>query len=55
VATAESVDRLEREQGLRLRRIAELPYFNEAGIRVRTLLWPEPSRDLARAVLVTNR
>ncbi|HEX7283956.1 MAG TPA: hypothetical protein VF239_18005, partial [Vicinamibacterales bacterium] len=55
VATAESIDRLEREQGLRLRRIAELPYFNEAGIRVRTLLWPEPSRDLARAVLVANR
>jgi 4-amino-4-deoxy-L-arabinose transferase-like glycosyltransferase len=55
VATAESIDRLEREKGVTIRRIAELPYFNEAGIRVRTLLWPDPSRDLARVLLVTNR
>ena len=55
VAPAEWIDRLEREQGLKLHRIAELPYFNEAGIRVRTLLWPDPSRDLARVVLVANR
>ena len=50
VATAESIDRLEREQGVKIRRIAELPYFNEAGIRVRTLLWPDPvARSGARA------
>jgi 4-amino-4-deoxy-L-arabinose transferase-like glycosyltransferase len=55
VATAESIDRLEREHGLNLHRIAELPYFNEAGIRVRTLLWPDPARDLTRVVLVANR
>ena len=55
VATAESVDRLERAHGLKVRRIAELPYFNEAGIRVRTLLWPDPARDLTRVVLVANR
>jgi 4-amino-4-deoxy-L-arabinose transferase-like glycosyltransferase len=55
VAPAEWVDRLEREQGLRLRRIAELPYFNEAGVRVRTLIWPDRQRDLARVVLVANR
>ncbi len=54
VAPAEWIDRLEREQGLQLTRIAELPYFNEAGIRVRTLLWPDPARDLMRAVLVAN-
>ena len=36
-------------------RLAELPYFNQAGIRVRTLLWPEPSRDLTRVVLASNR
>ena len=41
VAPVEWIDRLEREQGLTLHRIAELPYFNEAGIRVRTLLWPD--------------
>jgi 4-amino-4-deoxy-L-arabinose transferase-like glycosyltransferase len=55
VAPVEWIDRLEREHGLKLHRIAELPYFNEAGIRVRTLLWPDPSRDLARVVLVANR
>ena len=55
VAPAEAIDRLERERGVAVRRIAELPYFNEAGIRIRTLLWPDPSRDLTRAVLVSNK
>ena len=55
VAPASEIDRLEREQGVKLTRIAELLYFNEAGIRVRTLLWPEPDRDLTRVVLVSNR
>ena len=55
VAPASEVDRLEREQGVKLTRIAELLYFNEAGIRVRTLLWPERDRDLTRVVLVSNR
>ena len=55
VAPAEWIDRLEREHRVRVHRIAELRYFNEAGIRVRTLLWPDPSRDLTRAVLVANR
>ena len=55
VAPADLADRLERERGMRLVRIAELPYFNEAGVRVRTLLWPDPSRDLTRVVLVANR
>jgi len=55
VAPADVLDRLERERGLRLHRIAELPYFNEAGIRVRTLLWPDRARDLARVVLAANR
>jgi hypothetical protein len=55
VAPAAEIDRLEREQGVTVNRIAELLYFNEAGIRVRTLLWPEPARDLTRVVLVSNR
>lgn len=54
VAPAAEIDRLEREHGVKVNRIAELLYFNEAGIRVRTLLWPDPSRDLTRVVLVTN-
>ncbi len=55
VAPADVLDRLERERGLTLHRLAELPYFNEAGVRVRTLLWPDPSRDLTRVVLAANR
>lgn len=55
VAPVDVVDRIERERGLTLVRIAELPYFNEAGVRVRTLLWPDAARDLTRVVLVANR
>jgi 4-amino-4-deoxy-L-arabinose transferase-like glycosyltransferase len=55
VAPVDQIDRLEREQGLKVTRLAELLYFNEAGVRVRTLLWPDRSRDLTRVVLVSNR
>lgn len=55
VAPVTEVDRLEREHGLKLNRVAELLYFNEAGVRVRTLLWPDRDRDLTRVVLVSNR
>jgi len=55
IAPADLVDRIERERGMKLVRIAELPYFNEAGVRVRTFLWPDPARDLTRVVLVANR
>ena len=55
VAPVDQIDRLEREQGIRVQRIAELLYFNEAGIRVRTLLWPDPAGDLTKVVLVANR
>ena len=55
VAPAETLDRIERDRGIVLRRIGELPYFNAAGIRVRTLLWPDPARDLTRVVLAANR
>ena len=55
VAPVEQIDRLEREHGVKVKRLAELLYFNEAGVRVRTLLWPDRSRDLTRVVLVSNR
>lgn len=55
VAPAGALDRLERERGVKVTRIAELPYFNEAGVRMRTLLWPDPQRDLTRVVLAANR
>jgi hypothetical protein len=46
---------LERNHGLRIRRLGEVLYFNPAGVRLRTLLSPEPERDLERVVLVTNQ
>jgi 4-amino-4-deoxy-L-arabinose transferase-like glycosyltransferase len=55
VVAADTMDRLEREHGFKVQRLAELHYFNEAGVRVRTLLWPDTSRDLTRVVLVANR
>jgi 4-amino-4-deoxy-L-arabinose transferase-like glycosyltransferase len=55
VAPAEQIDRLEREHGVKVQRLAELLYFNEAGVRVRTLLNPDRERDLTRVVLVSNR
>ena len=55
VVPADVMDRIERDHGLRVQRLAELRYFNEAGVRVRTLLWPDTSRDLTRVVLVANR
>ncbi len=55
VAPVDAIERLERERGVPLRRIAEIPYFNEAGIRLRTMLWPDPARDITRAILVANR
>jgi hypothetical protein len=55
VVPADTMDRMEREHGFKVQRLAELRYFNEAGIRVRTLLWPDTSRDLTRVLLVSNR
>jgi 4-amino-4-deoxy-L-arabinose transferase-like glycosyltransferase len=55
VASAESIARLELAEGRRFRQLAVIPYFNEAGIRLRTLLWPDPGRDISRVVVVSNR
>ena len=55
IAPAAEIDRLEREHGVQLPRLAELRYFNEAGVRARTLLAPDPERDLTRVLLVANR
>lgn len=51
VMQAEDADRLERG-GLAMERLGELPYFNEGGLRVRMLLWPDPATDIEKVVLV---
>ena len=52
VLPAAEADRLEREHGLHLQRLAERLYVDDGGIRPRMLLWPDRERDLQRVVLV---
>jgi 4-amino-4-deoxy-L-arabinose transferase-like glycosyltransferase len=46
---------LEAEHGLRPRRLERVTYFNAAGLRLRTLLHPDPDRHLETVWLVSNR
>jgi 4-amino-4-deoxy-L-arabinose transferase-like glycosyltransferase len=55
VARADDLEPLERRLGLTLHRLAAIPYFNQAGIRLRTLLAPDPAREVTRVVVVANR
>jgi 4-amino-4-deoxy-L-arabinose transferase-like glycosyltransferase len=55
VAPAAAVDRLENERHVAVRRLAEVRYFNTAALRVRTLLSPDPERDITSVVVVTNK
>jgi 4-amino-4-deoxy-L-arabinose transferase-like glycosyltransferase len=53
VASSDAVERLERAEGRRYKRLREFPYFNAAAIRLRTLLAPDEG-DLSRVLLITN-
>jgi 4-amino-4-deoxy-L-arabinose transferase-like glycosyltransferase len=55
VITRDDLSRLQRDHDLTARTLAEVQYFNPAGVRLRTLLWPDPSRDLETVLLVTNQ
>ena len=55
VAPSDVVERLEQAAGRRFRRLAEFPYFNQAGIRLRTLIEPDPGRDLTPVLLIANQ
>ncbi len=52
VLPTSEAERLERDHGLKLDRVAERLYFDDGGIRPRMLLWPDPQRDLQRVALV---
>jgi 4-amino-4-deoxy-L-arabinose transferase-like glycosyltransferase len=54
IAPLDAIERLEHRTGKHYRRLAEFAYFNEAGIRVRTLIQPDVGRDLTRVALVAN-
>ena len=55
VATQEDLENLEAEHGLRPIRLEQVTYFNASGLRLRTLLHPDPDKDLETVWLVTNR
>ena len=54
VLTEDVLRPLETEHGLKAKRLASVTYFNPSGVRLRTLLWPEPERDLETVWLISN-
>lgn len=49
------LDQLAADHQVRPRVLASLRYFNPAALRLRTLVWPDPARDVETVHLVTNR
>ncbi len=55
VVGADELEDVEARHAVRARRLGQVLYFNPSAVRLRTLLWPDPSKDLDTVVLVTNR
>ncbi len=55
VVPADILARVEAAGTPRATRLAEFRYFNEGGLRLRSILWPEPARDVQRVLLVATR
>lgn len=55
IITRDDLERLSRNYQLHTRTLGVVQYFNPSGVRLRTLLWPDPARDLETVLLVTNR
>lgn len=55
VLPLKDLERVEAGGGAKPVRLAEFAYLNEAGLRLRSFLWPDPARDVQRVVLVANR
>jgi hypothetical protein len=52
---AEEVATIERRALRPLRKLAEVPYVNKAGIRASTLRDPDPQQNIRTAVVLVNR
>ncbi len=52
VVPADILARVEGAGAPRATRVAEFAYLNEAGLRLRSFLWPDPARDVQRVLLV---
>jgi hypothetical protein len=55
VIAADELDRITRIQPVPARILGEVLYFNASAVKLRTLLKPDPAKDLDRVLLVTNR
>jgi hypothetical protein len=55
VIAADELDRITRVERVAARVLGEVLYFNASAVKLRTLLKPDPAKDLDRVLLVTNR
>jgi 4-amino-4-deoxy-L-arabinose transferase-like glycosyltransferase len=55
VITADELARLRATAPVPVRTLGEVLYFNASAVKLRTLLSPDPSRDLERVLLITNK
>ena len=55
VIAADDLERIARGEHLRTRILGEVLYFNASAVKLRTLMRPDPGKDLDRVLLVTNR
>jgi 4-amino-4-deoxy-L-arabinose transferase-like glycosyltransferase len=54
VIAADDLARITRREPLRARVLGQVLYFNASAVKLRTLLKPDPAKDLERVLLVTN-
>jgi 4-amino-4-deoxy-L-arabinose transferase-like glycosyltransferase len=55
VIAADDLDRIVRAERIAARVLGKVLYFNASAVKLRTLLKPDPAKDLERVLLVTNR
>jgi 4-amino-4-deoxy-L-arabinose transferase-like glycosyltransferase len=55
VIAADELEKITRADPLRTRVLGQVLYFNASAVKLRTLLKPDPEKDLERVLLVTNR
>ena len=55
VLRSDNLAAVQEASGVNLKILGRVPYLNSANLKVRTLLAPDPSRDIETVFLVTNR
>ncbi|MBI4476665.1 MAG: hypothetical protein HY654_05795, partial [Acidobacteria bacterium] len=55
VLPAHALHAYETPRSKRLRRLAEVPYFNVSTVKLKALVWPDPNADLETIVVVSNK